>query len=529
MMRAISIRAKETALRWRRGSRRSAFCWLAGLLLLVAGCRQIIPPSEQFGLVKGVNSFRSLNGLALFEKMLEAQGSKCLFPQKLSPKLETMDAIVLVGDTFSPPGKSARGWLEEWLGRSPDRTVIYFGRDFNADIFYRRETLSQLEPDKQALGRTRLAQKEALEFNAKLEKFSESTFCRWFYIETSGMSVDYVAFEGPWAAEIGNTTGVWPVSIRLLPPESKQRKQKPSWLAGTTANAGNGNQFKTSPDVLEGERSFEISEWTPSELDTDAAWNDQFKDLPRSEILLQGEDGQPLAFRLTDRKRFPDSQVIILTNGAPMLNGSIVQPLHQGIAKQLVASCANAKRVAFLRYGESGITISKAPEKEPLGGLEFLMVWPISAVTMPSALLCIIACAVLWPILGRPREAPSRSVSDFGLHIEALGKILHDSRDLAYAKEVVSQYFRRVRDETPPAWLDAYGGPQEESPASPDRKGIDLSGKSVDEIFKFDDQPGSPPKEAADPSTASKVTPVTPESGASGASGKDGSDERASP
>ena len=437
-----------------------AITLIAGVCALLGGCSNILPPPKDFGLVKGSSSFRSLNGLAILIKMWEEAGAKCLYPQKLSPKLESMDAIVLVGDTFAPPGTEARKWLEEWLGKKPNRTVIYFGRDYNAEIEYRKATLDSLTPEDKALGELRLAQDEALELNQKLEALSESTFCRWFYLDVDEPRVSSKSFSGPWAEILGNKDldipVDWPVGITLYPPSRDFRKQKPSWLTGKNPAAPN-NQFKAAPTFADGKRSFEVSNWNEQELDTDAAWNNAFRNLPKTELLLSNDSGRPLAFRLTDNRKYPDSQIIILTNGAPLLNGSIVRPWHQKISAKLIEASMPAERVAMLRYDQSGIMISSAPEKEPMGGLEFLMVWPISAVTMPAALLCILVCAVLWPILGRPRTTPNRSVSDFGLHIDALGKILHDSRDLSYAKNVVSQYFRQVRDEAPPVWLETLG------------------------------------------------------------------------
>ncbi|MEZ6081329.1 MAG: hypothetical protein R3C56_38350 [Pirellulaceae bacterium] len=66
---------------------------------------------------------------------------------------------------------------------------------------------------------------------------------------------------------------------------------------------------------------------------------------------------------------------------------------------------------------------------------------------MPAALLGIIALAAWWPILGRPQTLASCSVSDFGLHVEAIGSLMMETRDSTYATQAIQEYFRKVRGE----------------------------------------------------------------------------------
>ena len=85
--------------------------------------------------------------------------------------------------------------------------------------------------------------------------------------------------------------------------------------------------------------------------------------------------------------------------------------------------------------------------------MQVLTVWPLSAITMHAAFLGIIAFVVLLPILGRPQSLAGRSVTDFGLHVEAMGRMMFESRDLLYGLKSIQDYFTKVRRESPPDWL----------------------------------------------------------------------------
>ncbi|MCA9131522.1 MAG: hypothetical protein KDA45_00135 [Planctomycetales bacterium] len=419
------------------------------LPLLLAGCGSWIPETVPFGAVTAPDHNRSLNGLGAHRKLWEAAGAKCLTPQRLSPKLESMDVIVLVGQTFQPPGRAARDWLEQWLAAQPGRSVIYFGRDFNADVYFRQRTLEQLPQAQRERGEELLALREVREWTERLRQLDESSYCGWFYMQLNHRPAQYTTFSGPWAARLDPGKGYWPLRIALQPPDQGPWPP-PSGLAKGKAV----DTFTALDDMNEDPQALlRRSVWSPDEWNSLEQWEAAMARVPQSKVLLSGDDGQALAFRLTS-DRFPDSQILIVGNGAPLLNGSLVDSLHQQIGVQLVEACLPAQRVALLAYDEQGLGISTAPEREArAAGLEMLTVWPLSGMTMPAALLGIIVCAALLPILGRPQPLRQRSVSDFGLHVEALGHMLYETRDQEFAQAAIAEYFRKVRGEAPPSWL----------------------------------------------------------------------------
>ncbi|MEZ6136265.1 MAG: hypothetical protein R3C53_15325 [Pirellulaceae bacterium] len=407
--------------------------------------------------------------MGVHRRMWESTGAKVLTPQKLSPRLDAMDVMVLVGQTYQPPGKRARVWLERWLAAEKGRSLIYFGRDFNADIYYRQQTLAMLEPDKQERGAQLLAYQRATEISKRLDELPGDIFCEWFYLNLDQAPATHTEFEDDWAEDISGLAGSWPTGLRLQPPRRSMRREKPDWLVNPTSTT----LKPATPFVPNAESSVERSQWSKSEYESDEDWDAAFENLPRYDVLLSDSEGQPLIFRLTHNRRFPGSQIIIVNNGAPFLNGSLVEPLHRRVGEKLIEACLPAERVGLLAFNELGLLISDAAETDPRGaGLEMLLEWPLSGVTLPALLLGIVVCAVLLPILGRPQRLPQRRLSDFGLHVEALGAMLYQSRDLKYAKETIAEYFVKVRGETPPDWLSQLDvepsvPPRRASPNSP--------------------------------------------------------------
>ncbi|RMF37635.1 MAG: hypothetical protein D6753_17225 [Planctomycetota bacterium] len=421
--------------------------WLCAAVMATCGCWRA-PLVEDFGAVRGRPAINSLNGLRFHQEMWEAAGAKVLLPSKLSPRLETFDALVLVGRDYGPPGRDARRWLEQWLERRNGRTVVYFGRDFNAAIYYRQRTLDQVPAQLQGRAEEEIARRQIEEFNLRVSQLPENTFADWCYFDVNRIEHRYTRFSGPWAEDLADRTGYWPVRTALLPPADQWRDKTPSWI---TANSSPGPAGPSLPPS--GGESTRRSVWSYGEYQTDEEWQEAFQNIPEHEILLQADDGTPLVYRIPVGPT-EGSQILVVANGAPLLAGSLVDPLHRRVGERLVEACLPARRVGLLAYDRFGLLISNVPEQNQRGiGLEMLTVWPLSAVTMPAALLGILLCMALLPIFGRPRRLPRRTTSDFGLHVEALGQLLHRTRDRMFALRAIADYFTTVRGDPPPVWL----------------------------------------------------------------------------
>ncbi|GAB5402677.1 MAG: hypothetical protein Aurels2KO_09080 [Aureliella sp.] len=421
----------------------------AGLLGVVAlaGCSRYLPVVDRFGAVTSPDVDRSHNGLGLHIRMWEATGARCIMPQKLTPRLDDVDVIVLVGKSYAPPGLDARRWLEDWLDEKQDRAVIYFGRDLNAEAYYRNAMLQRAGSDK-AEHFVSLASVKATELGERIDLIPESTFCRWFYLDSTAKPETVVEFAGPWSDGLEDLRGNWPTGIRLLPPEESQAAELPSWLAaGATAGAPNlVVPFGESSTVKR-------SRWRYDELDTKELWEEEFEDIQSSpSVLLATSDDKPLVFELAVGDN--GGKIMIVNNGAPFLNATLVDPLHRRVAEKIVDRYSPASEVAFIGYDQSGILLSTTKEPDSrAAGLEMFLTWPIGAITMPLMLSGILTCIALFPILGRAKSLPQRDLGDFGMHVDSMGSLLAETGDEAFAQNTIRAYFRRVRGESPPAWM----------------------------------------------------------------------------
>ncbi len=437
--------------------RNTKWFWVQLLVLCLptlSGCG-FIPWTESYGEVTGTVSTRSLNGVGVHRRMWETAGVKVLTPQKLSSRLDKIDSIVLIGTTYRPPGQLAREWLEKWLKEKSGRTVVYFGRDFDAIQLYRQDTLDQVAPSDRERAETQLASRQATNYTSRLQQIPEGTFCRWFYLQTSAPPTEYASFTGPWAKELQGLEGKWPVSMLLEPPNTRLKTQKPSWIKSGIAPLAPARTIFQGVDGEEqlGDKEIQRSIWKADELKDAKSWDSEWSAAGEYEVLLAGSDNSPLIHRIT-HSSFKGSQILIVANGAPFLNGSLIKPLHRGIGELIIKECLPAKRIAMIRFDETGLLISNIESgSERDFGMQLLTVWPLSAITMHAAFLGIIAFAVLLPILGRPQRLKERSVTDFGLHIEALGRMLFEARDLQYGLRSITDYFTKVRRESPPAWV----------------------------------------------------------------------------
>jgi hypothetical protein len=486
---------------------------LLGLAVLV-GCGSEL--DTEFGAVMPPAKRTSINGLGVFEKMCTQADIRCNYATKLSPRLERSDVIVLVGATFHPPAKEARDWLEEWLAEESGRTVVYFGRDFNAEIYYRQRTLPLLPASERKQAELQLALAEADEASERLRDMDRDHFCRWFTLRAQDAPRAVTGLSGPWAESVAPAGDSWPVRIWLDPPQLQPDGQPPKWTppppstTSTVTNAGGirvrrtdgssssprssssssssssaeaangtGGQSSQPPDAdappseqpdslqtspaeppeLTTEPDWNIlpdtyrSHWHADDIGDEATWNLEWQLAPEHELLLADDQSRPLVTRLTS-DTYPGSQILLVANGYPLLNGALVSPFSRQVARKLIEELSPAERLTFVRYDSMGLLIShSSSDNQGPVGMELLTLWPLNMVTMHLALFGIILCVILLPILGRPQAAPARSLSNFGSHVISTGELLQKSRDTAFAERAIRAYFREVKGESEPSWL----------------------------------------------------------------------------
>lgn len=438
--------------RARTASLNASIGLLLGLLACQLGCGQIVIPTS-FGSTSYPDKNTSINGLGVFEKLCNKAGMRMATVTRLSPRLEKSDCILMIGDTFKPPAKEARDWLEEWLARKPGRTVIYVGRDFDAQIYYRQKTLAAVPAERQARAVLDLAEIRSTHDAQLFEEIDKDVFCRWFVLRVSQPQREITDFSGPWSDALHGSEGSWPVRTVLATPLPELSEDKPTWTPAPTMTAR--PRFGAPPTRQKDEDLPLVytSYWSDTDINDDETWEIEWDKAPEATTLLAGDDGTPLVTKLTS-DRYPQGQILTLVNAAPLLNGSLVEPHFRQVAHQLIEQLQNTKKIAVLPLDSYGIQVSHVPvEENEVAGLSVLTTWPMNMIIAHLALLGVLFCLALYPILGRPQPLAQASVTDFGQHAEALGQMLYRTRDRHFALQIISDYFRLVRGESMPTWL----------------------------------------------------------------------------
>ena len=384
---------------WRR--RIKALVLLPALLLLVMGVSGCDGRVEtEYGSRQPLRQGdESLNGTGVLSEMFSQAGHRVSSTTRLTPRLgNSADVIVWFIEDFTPPSQGAASWLEDWLEEKAGRTLIVVGRDFDAEPLYWTKVAPQATAQQAAV----VAAEGSL---ASLRFATERTpmtpqpeDLRWFTLDRS--------------------------------PNLTQR--------GVTTLTGDSN-------------------WTngidPTKVEIELYGRIKPKD-PEDEILLE-TPGDVLVFRRTydvpyfvSKQRSSTSQLIVVANGSFLLNMPLVNHEHRKLAGALVDEVGDEKRVFFLEVGGNPEVLAEdpPPPRVPTSTMYFdvpriqNLLWHLVALTL-------IVCFGLFAIHGRPRSAPKPPPSDFGRHAEALGDLLSQTRDAAYAQARLSQYRSSIRSE----------------------------------------------------------------------------------
>jgi len=365
---------------------------LASLFGLIAGCSEEIETS--YGRRQGPTASASINGTAVLGSMFEQAGHSVFSWRTLSPKLhERADCIVWFPDDFQPPSEDVRKWLHSWLSAESGRTLIYVGRDFDAEGWY----WAKVEPDayrateasdapsgRLAEARRQLTQvrqrKNAADrvFRQARGNIPESEDCQWFTVDGTYQ----------------------PRKVQTLDGNAR-------WLQGIV------------PEKVEMELNGRISA---------PFWAD---------VLLESEGDV-----LVSREWNDGSQLIVVANGSFLLNVSLVNHEHRKLAGKLIDEVGPpSKTVVFLESDADGPPISdEDPSATAPTPWDVVTVAPACWIFLHFVVVGVVFCFSRWPIFGLARELPPDSPSDFGKHIQALAELLQRCGDRAYAMTRLLHY-----------------------------------------------------------------------------------------
>jgi hypothetical protein len=309
---------------------------------------------------------------------------------RMSPRLEDYDVVVWAPESFELPNQEQCEWVLQWLDDSPGRTLIYIGRDFDAEPLYWRKARSQAARDQAPEMIRREAQAQARCDRVRMIA-PDNDSCELFDYERD-----------------------------VAPRDVTQLDQVSRWRTGIDA-AKLGIRLE--------------SRIKPPKISTYGLPNRDYELDP-----LLRSNGEYIAYRI----RAASSQLIVVANGSFLLNLPLVNHEHRKLAAKLVNSCGQPGRVAFLE-GSTIRVFDEEPTMRIPTGLEYFTIWPMGTILMHFAIVGIIGCFVMFPIFGRAKEQEPPVVDDFGHHVAAMGESLRKTADRDYAVQRVRFYHEHVR------------------------------------------------------------------------------------
>jgi len=132
-----------------------------------------------------------------------------------------------------------------------------------------------------------------------------------------------------------------------------------------------------------------------------------------------------------------ESQIILIANGSFLLNLPLVNHEHCKLAGKLIEAVGPPGRVVFLESGPGGPPVDPPYSSNSLWTL--FSAWPLGPILLQLAVMGIIFCFARWPIFGRPQQPAAESLSDFGKHVDAVGRLLARTRKREFAVQQVPQ------------------------------------------------------------------------------------------
>ncbi len=235
--------------------------------------------------------------------MLRENGFRVKRYRKISPRLNRYNTIVWFPNDQDCPSSEATDALENWLTEGYLRTLIYVGRDYDAEVDLYQHLLEDGGQDSEGIYRllaeARLKQDQRR--RRRLDGDEDRQKCDWFELSPL-LRRKAIKMSGPWAENVN----------------------------GQSANIELSTWLRPSPQVLE--------------------------DPERVVSTLLAADEQDFAYSIENRD--DTGKIIVISNGSFLLNFGLVNHANRRIANELIEQCRDYPTVVFLESGPNGITVS---------------------------------------------------------------------------------------------------------------------------------------------------------------------------
>jgi hypothetical protein len=426
--------------RMRRRLRSIGMLALGAVTAFVAiGCQSRDGVETEYGRRRGASADQSVAGVSVLSEMFEEAGHSVRTQKKINPHLEREDVIVWAPDNFDPPSEEAQEFLEKWLARGTDRTLIYIGRDYDAVSEYWRYA-AQTAPAEYKAEAERRAGLTRAEYHDARANISTGQECRWYVVEDTPQTT-ITTLSGPWAKDINPARADIPVWSRLVP-----RGLESDELRAEMVEVEPDDEFEYIFEDEYGEYDSDPYDDYYSEYWVDYSYGAQD---PFDEVNPWLKSGDVnLVTELRDY-RWNEGRIILVQNGSFTLNLPLGNAQNRLLAARLVDEVGDDRNVVFLESGPNGIGVSNVePEDEFPSPTNWADKKPWPTILPHFGLLAVVLLMSLAPIFGRARSIGREAISDFSKHVRALGSLLRVSGERTLMDTRLRDYHVRVRGDT---------------------------------------------------------------------------------
>lgn len=442
-----------------RPLRSGAWLLLAAVVSFASGCGRV--PTD-YGFSAGMKGRQSVNGFSALRQTFDNSGHTCGDVRRLSDRLNRTDTIVWTPQVLGPIEPSVTEWFEGWLEQG-SRTLIYIVPDSGSEADYWLKAQAFAPADQRLEYRRRAARAINQRFRWRLNR-SPVMSNGWFEIAPLPSALTVERVSGAWRDVIAGQARERGADRALgtLEFELEEYQAPPATTSSTsvsvTGTATQSTMTHTGPTGPADPFGFHSTTATPTE--TEVEFQPLLRGLPASPgggVHGSGRGGETMVARVTSED-WPDSQIIVVAGGSLLTNYAFTRPSSRRLADRLVIAATDGQsspaRVGFLTTSWESVPISDAKPGAPAAtGMELLTQWPLSLVTVHAVFLGVVACLILFPIFGRPRQVSRSSLSRFGDHIDAVAALMNKTRGEAFARQRISEYHRRMRGETSGHWV----------------------------------------------------------------------------
>ena len=358
---------------------------LAAFSLLFCSCsRRDKGVQVTYGRSAGVDYKNSLNGTKAYRTMLQEKGFTVDRYSRFSPRLNKYSTVVWFPDNHEAPRESAIEFAETWLAEGWSRTLIYVGRDFDAESIYWDQLAESAKMPSEKIDYRRQGSRAYARANQnRVGYFYEPTLeCDWFKIvDRSHAAVSELS--GDFADDIDVEKAEMTVG-RMLEPTT--------------------------------EVGYVV------------------------EVLLEA-NGEPFVYTIK-QPHWSDSKIVVVNNASFLLNLPLVNHEHRKLAEVLAEETIVYDPVVFIEQA-GGVKISSSEFDNP-NRWSWVAKKPLRYIVPHLLFWTVLFCFVYFPIFGRPKHTQKKATTNFRDHVRALGRLLEqtNSRDTAH------QWIEECKDRT---------------------------------------------------------------------------------